>query len=202
MDLTHTQQLIVVQRKELAELFGFETRNKYEIFNDQNLKIGFVAEGQKGLLSFLFRQLFGHWRSFEVYFYNINREQVLIANHPFKFLFQEFHVYDQNKNKLGYAKQRFGIWTKKFDVYNNRDELILRMRSGLFKIWSFPLKNPQGEEVALIQKKWGGIFKELFLDSDSFKVIFNSPVISQNERSIILALSVFTDLQYFEHKAD
>lgn len=200
MNLTNTSQVVVQQRKELAELFGFETRNKYEIYNDQKQLIGFCAEQQKGFLGILLRQFLGHWRTFEVHFFDEKRNLVMIAKHPFKFFFQEFHVYDPSGKKIGWADQRFGILTKKFDVLSARDEVIFKMRSGLFKIWTFPLTSPQGLEKAVIKKRWGGLLKELFLDADNFAVEFQDSSLTQEQRSLILALSVFTDLQYFEEK--
>ncbi len=202
MDLTKSQQLVVVQKKELAEIFGFETRNKYEIFDEHQQLIGFAAEQQKGLLGFLFRQLLGHWRTFEIHFFDSNRKEVLISKHPFKFFFQEFHVYNNSGQLLGYAKQRFGILTKKFDVYNERNELLFNMRSGLLSFWTFPIVSPQGIERAVIQKKWAGLLTEMFLDADKFLVSFKDAKLNQNEKSLVLALSVFTDLQYFESKGD
>ncbi len=191
----------MIQRRELAEVFGFETRNKYEILDQNKNQIGFCAEQQKGFLGFLLRQVVGHWRSFELHFFNLDHQEVMFSEHPFRFFFQEFHVFGRERQLLGYAKQRFGIFTKKFDVYNEKDQLIFEMRSGFFNFWTFPLKSPQGAERALIQKKWSGLFKEVFLDADNFVLSFTDLRLTQNERALVLAMSIFTDLQYFERKA-
>ena len=74
MNLSKESQVIVKQKRELAELFGFETRNKYEITNTDGNLLGYCAEQQKGLLGFLFRQFLGHWRSFELHFYDADRK--------------------------------------------------------------------------------------------------------------------------------
>ena len=202
MNLLQANQLIVVQKRELAELFGFETRNKYEIYNESKQLVGYCAEQQKGLLGFFLRQLLGHWRSFDLHFYDTNRKEVLYAKHPFRFIFQELHVFNSDHKLIGFAKERFGILTKKFDVFNDNSQRIFLMRSGFFRFWTFPLKDVNGTERALIQKKWSGMLKEIFFDADNFVVTFKDPTLTQNERLLILALSVFTDLQYFERKAD
>ena len=202
MILTNTQQIVVVQRRELAELFGFETRNKYEVYNEERQLIGFSAEQQKGWIGFFLRQLMGHWRSFEVRFFDNLRNPVMVSKHPFRFFFQEFHVFDAKGLLLGRAEQRFGIFTKKFDVYNSREELLFRMRSGFFSFWTFPLQSPLGVERALIKKKWSGLLQEMFLDADNFAITFNDPSLTQQERLMVMAMSVFTDLQYFEQKAE
>ena len=202
MKLQNTNQVLVVQRKEWAEIFGFETRNKYEIFDQNQKRIGFAAEQQKGLLGLLFRQLLGHWRSFEVHFFNEQRQQVMVSRHPFRFFFQEFHIFDQQGRQIGRCEQRFGVLTKKFDVYNENNQFSLTMRSGFFKFWTFPLKDPNGQQRALIQKKWSGFFTEAFTDADKFLITYEDPRLTANERLVVLALSIFTDLQYFERKAN
>lgn len=188
------------QKREMAELFGFETRNKYEIYDDQKNIIGYCAEQQKGLLGFLLRQLLGHWRSFELHFFDHQRQPLFISKHPFRFFFQEFQIITHQGVTIGWVKQRFGIFKKKFDVHNQQGEVIYQMRSGFFQFWTFPFYDLNGQMIALIQKKWSGLLKEMFLDADNFSVEFKSDRLSQNDRLVILACSVFTDLQYFERK--
>lgn len=200
MKLSDHSQIFVQQKRELAELVGFETRNKYEIFDQQKTLIGFCAEQQKGLFGMLLRQLLGHWRSFELYFFDANRQQIMVSRHPFRFIFQEFEIVNNQGVVLGHVKQRFGIFKKKFDVYNPQGEVIFEMRSGFFNFWTFPFFDRQGQMAALIQKKWSGLLKELFMDADNFTVEFRSSSLTENDRLIMLACSVFTDLQYFENK--
>ena len=159
MNLQNTHQVLVVQRREWAELFGFETRNKYEIFNQSEERIGFAAEQQKGFLGLLFRQLLGHWRSFEVHFFNEQRQQVMVSRHPFRFFFQEFHIFNQQGRQIGRCEQRFGIFTKKFDVYNENDQLTLVMRSGFFIFWSETLRGRQFKRYA--RQVFCGFFKRI-----------------------------------------
>ena len=120
--------------------------------------------------------------------------------HPFRFFFLVFTVLNNENDKLGRIQQRFGIIKKKFDVFDSNDQLILRMRSGFFSFWTFPFENLNGIEQASVQKKWSGFLKELFLDADNFLIEYKDQSLSENDRKLIMAASVFTDLQYFEHK--
>lgn len=202
MILSNHSQIFVKQRRELVELFGFETRNKYEIYDNQKNVIGFAAEQQKGFLGILLRQLLGHWRSFELHFFDAQRQQILVSKHPFRWIFQEFEIVNQQGVTIGSVKQRFGILKKKFDVHNQQGDVIYEMRSGFFQFWTFPFFDRQGHMAALIQKKWSGALKEIFMDTDNFNIEFKNANLSENDRLIILVCSVFTDLQYFEHKAN
>jgi hypothetical protein len=50
--LMASKLIVVNQRHELGEIFGFETRNKYQLFDENNKILGFAAEQQKGIFGF------------------------------------------------------------------------------------------------------------------------------------------------------
>lgn len=189
----------VGQRHELGEWLGFETRNKYAIETEQGAPIGFAAEQQKGWLSFFIRQLVGHWRTFEIQFFDQHRQPVLRAVHPFRWFFQRLEVFLEDGTKVGAIQQRFSILTKSFDVEDATGQTLLTVRSGLFRIWTFVFKRGD-QELARVEKKWSGILSEAFTDRDQFRVKFSSPALADEERLLLLAASVFIDLQYFEKK--
>ena len=201
MNLSSHQRVKIKQIKELAELLGFETRNKYLIQSDDGANIGYAAEQGKGLLGLLFRSIFGHWRSYTIQFFDNQKNLLFKAYHPFRWFFQALEISDSNGKVIGRLEQRWGILTKKFDIQESNGAVIASMRSGFFRIWSFPIKR-NGADFALISKKWGGIIKEMFLDADSFAVEFQDQKITEQQRQILLAAAVFVDLQYFEKKAD
>jgi uncharacterized protein YxjI len=205
MNLLNHDKIIVQQRRELVELLGFETRNKYEISDEHKNIIGFCAEQNKGILGFLFRQFLGHWRSFELHFFDHNRNFSFKSIHPFRFFFQEFSIVDADGRLLGRIYQRFGIFTKKFDVADAQGQVLMTMRSGFFSFWTFPVIDlHSGQQKAIIKKKWSGLFKEMFLDADNFLIeFFNQANTAPKEdhKKVILAASVFVDLQYFERKS-
>jgi len=202
MQLEKKSRYLIRQRRELAELFGFETRNKYEILDENKNVIGYCAEQQKGFLGFIMRQFLGHWRSFELHFFNSNRQFVFKSQHPFRFFFQEFSLVDSHNKTIGHIRQRFGLFTKKFDAFDENNRLILEMRSGFLSFWTFPMKNVQGQTQSTIQKKWSGLFSEIFSDRDNFMIEVHNPNLDQKHHYLFLAAGVFIDLQYFEKKAD
>lgn len=195
------EPLMVRQRRELAELFGFETRNKYAIARADGREVGFAAEQQKGFLGALLRQLLGHWRTFEIHIFDSSRQPVLRALHPFRFLFQRLEVYDSRGRLIGSLQQRFAIFSKRFDVLDTQDRVLMTVRSPFWRIWTFPFEKG-GRRVASVEKKWSGLLAEAFTDKDSFRVTLSDPSLTPDERQLILAASLFVDLQYFEEKAE
>jgi hypothetical protein len=194
-------ELYVRQSRELAELFGFETRNKYAISTPDRREVAFAAEQQKGILGFLLRQVLGHWRAFELVFFGPDRQPLFRAVHPFRFFFQRLEVFGPEGRYLGALQQRFGLLTKKFDVLGPGGSVAMEMRSGLLRLWTFPITR-NGVEQAVIEKKWSGVLTEVFTDKDNFRVRFVGAGLTPDERLLVLAAAVFVDLQYFEAKAD
>lgn len=199
MNLQQLSGLVISQRRELAELIGFETRNKYEIKNEQAQVIGFCAEQRAGFLGAVARHFLGHWRTFELHFFDATRQLRLRAVHPFRFFFQRLEVFQPDGARVGAIQQKFGILRKRFEIENESGQVILRMESGFFSFWTFPIFRGH-QEVATVQKRWSGFLKEVFTDGDNFHVKF-SPSLQEKERWLVLATSLFVDLQYFERKA-
>lgn len=200
MEINNYKKLLVHQVRENWELLGYETRNKYEILTEDKQRVGYAAEQQKGFLGFLMRQFLGHWRSFDLHFFDANKNEYMKALHPFCFFFQRLEINDISGSPIGSLQQRFSLITKKFDVLNENGQVIMKMRSPVWKPWTYPFYSRE-KEVACVLKKFSGIFTEFFTDKDNFLVEFKSDELSEKEKKVILATSLFIDLVYFERKA-
>lgn len=199
--LTQHRQLLVKQRHELAEWFGFETRNKYEIFTSTGQTVAFAAEQGKGILGLMLRQLLGHWRSFELHFFTPERQEFMRAVHPFRWYFEELVVHDRQGRSLGRIVKRFSILSKRFAVYDAHDQVIMEVSSPIWKIWTFPFVK-QGRTVAVVKKKWAGLLREAFTDKDTFSIEMEDGSLNEDVRRLLLAAALYIDLMYFEKKAN
>lgn len=201
MDLYQTRGLVIQQVRELWELVGFETRNKYRIVDESGKVIAYAAEQQKGFFGFLARQFLGHWRSYEIHFFNEQKQILLTVHHPFRFFFQKFSVRDPQGRILGEVEQHFSLISKKFSLRSQTTHRKFMMKSPIWRIWTFPITEGR-RPVALIEKKWSGFLKEVFTDADQFRLGFQDEQLSNEDRKILLAAGLFVDLQYFEAKAN
>lgn len=199
MSLSGLKVILIHQVHEIGEWFGFETRNKYQILDETKTPIGFVAEQQKGILGFLFRQYLGHWRKFDVHFFTADRQLWLVAHHPFRWFFERIEIRDTQGQNIGAIQKRFSILSKRFDVENARGMTVMEVSSPIWRLWTFTFKH-QDKKVAEVQKKWSGVFSEMFTDKDNFLVEFSDPTLSEEERRLVMVSSVFVDLLYFEKK--
>lgn len=204
MDLAETllgqKALLITQRRELAELIGFETRNKYAVATEDGRDIAFAAEQQKGFLGFLMRHFLGHWRAFDMHIFDAERRQVLTAHHPFRWFFQRLEVRTADGRPLGALQRRFALLAKRFDIEDAAGTARMTVSSPLWKPWTFPFEK-DGREVAVVTKKWSGLLTEAFLDKDKFRVEFADPALTADDRLVLLAAALFIDLQFFEQKA-
>lgn len=198
LNLSTQQSVVVKQRKEVIEFLGFETRNKYEILSTAGQLLGFAAEQQKSLWGTFLRQIVGHWRSFEIHIFGMDRALRYVARHPFRFYFQRLEIIDTAGRELGFLEKRFSILSKKFSMLDASSSETAQMNSGLFRIWTFPFTR-KGEVIAQIEKKWGGAMTEVFLDSDTFLLEFLDPTLTEDQRLVLLSSAIFIDLLYFEN---
>ncbi|MSQ72222.1 MAG: hypothetical protein EXR27_13145 [Betaproteobacteria bacterium] len=189
LDRTGHPEVFITQKFELAELSGFEARNRYRISDARGNPIGYAAEEGGGGFGFLRRQLFGHWRSFEIHFYDNARRAVLHAVHPFRFHFSRLEIFDSNHRLIGAVQRRFSLLTKRFCVENHRGVPIMEVASPIWKLWTFPFI-ADGAEVASVNKKWSGILSEAFTDRDNFQVEFHTQDLPNDQRKVILAAAI------------
>lgn len=194
-----TNEVMVVQRRELAELFGFETRNKYAIEADGR-QIGFAAEQGKSGFDIVVRLFAGHWRRFEIHFFDELRQLIFRAVHPFRFFFQRLEVTRADGRPLGALQQRFAFFSKRFDVVDASEQVVLTVSSPIWRPWTFAFKRGD-RQLALVEKKWSGVLTEAFTDGDRFRISFPTAELGPDQRCLLLAAAVFIDLQYFERKA-
>ena len=198
--LVRHRRLLVRQVHEIGEWFGFETRNKYQILDENQQLIGFAGEQQKGFLGFILRQSLGHWRKFDLSFVTADHQPFFRAHHPFRLFLQRLEIYDSDYRMIGAVQKRFSILTKRLDIQNAEGLTIMEMASPFWGLWTFPFEH-NGRPVANVSKKWSGAFFEFFTDKDKFLVEYQDESTNENERKLILAAALFIDLKYFEEKS-
>lgn len=202
MNLTTYPALLVKQVHELAELIGFESRNKYEVQDPEGRAIAYAAEQSSGLGGTIARQFLGHWRRFDITLFDYHsRRPFLHAHHPFRWFFQRLEVRTEDGRYLGALQQRFAFFSKSFDVQDAHGRVVLKVSSPFWRIWTFKFTH-QGQQRAMIAKKWSGLLAEAFTDKDNFLVDYQDPQLDNDTRMLLLAAALFIDLQYFEKKAD
>ena len=73
------------------------------------------------------------------------------------------------------------------------------IKSPLWRFWTFPLLDAEGREVARIEKRWSGFFKEVMSDADKFEVDVGTHAWTLAERAVIFAAAISIDFDFFEN---
>lgn len=192
--------LFIRQIKEMVEIFiDFETKNKYEILDQEKNQIGFIAERDGGFWGVVKRWFLRSHRPLEVDVFNAQREKVLLLSRPFFWMFSDLYVQDHSGQKVGRIHRRFGILYKKYDLYDAQDKLFARIKSPLWRLWTFPIRSPAGEDLGVISKKWSGFLKEIFTDADMYMFSMEENQVSEDQKLIGLAAAISIDFDYFEN---
>jgi len=198
--LTTSNVILIKQKFETAEIFGFECRNRYWIQTEDGKPFGYCAEAKLGFGDVLLRQFLGHWRTFDIIGTDIHDQRTFRANHPFRWFFNRLDIYGSGDRLVGSLQQRFAWFNKKFDFLDSQDRVIMTVNSPFWKFWTFPVTIGI-KKVAIIEKKWSGLGKELFTDSDNFRVRFMDQTLNLDQKLLLLTGAVFIDILYFETPA-
>ncbi|AFY73187.1 Scramblase [Synechococcus sp. PCC 7502] len=198
--LVSCNAISIKQKFEVFELFGFETRNRYRIYNEYSQEIGYCAEAKLGFGDAILRQFLGHWRTFDIIGTDTLQQKVFRAHHPFRWFFNRLDIYGAGDRPVGSLQQNFAWFNKEFDFLDTQNRVVMTMSSPFWRFWHFPVTKA-GRNVSLIQKKWSGLGKELFTDADNFKITFIDQSLTSDQKLLLLAGAIFIDILYFETKA-
>ncbi len=200
--LTRNSQLVIKQTRELAEIFlGFETRNKYAIFDETGAPCGKVIERGGGFGSFIKRIFLKSHRPFVIDVLDAAGGQALILSRPFFFFFSDIAVNLPTGLSLGTAHRRFGFLHKKYELQDPNGNVFAVIKTSYFKIWTFAIRDAQGVERSRISKKWAGALKEIFTDADNFLLEFGNAPWSPAQRAVIFAVAISIDFDFFDNNS-
>ncbi len=184
-----------IKAKKVAQAFGIETRNQYQIQTEEGQEFGFCVEQKLGNIDLFRRQVLGHWRVFNVVGTDMDSTQVFRAHHPFRKSFQRLEIYGTDDCLVGILQQRFAWLNKKIEFLDTKGQVMMTMTTPTWKIWKFPIRKGEGE-VSVIERKWPGFSKARYSYADSFRIRFTDARLNTDEKLLLLTSAVFIDILY------
>ncbi|KAI1289142.1 Phospholipid scramblase 1 [Halotydeus destructor] len=194
----------------LEAVTGFEQRNRYTIMTKNGSQLYRVVEES----SFMARCCIGSNRPFSVHISDSSEEEIIHLKRPYRCgclccCLQELSVYSPPGNLIGFISEQCNLIKPKYLLYD-----AMLPESPLFEVRGpfltcscacgdvdFPIfmagKLDQ-DPVGFIIKKWGGLVKELFTDSDAFGVMFPLDM-DVKYKALFLAACFLIDFKHFEH---
>ncbi len=194
--LTPVDTLVIQQRKEWGEILtGWETKNKYAVMDQTGDEMYFAAEEGRSLF---FRLFLKALRPFTIHILASDGQIVLRLDRSFRFFFHKLAVSSPDGRCLGTVEKRFSVIRRMYSVYDATGQEHFQLFGPLLRPWTFLIRQ-SGQEIGRISKKWSGLLKESFTDTDNFAVTFPAelPVM---DKGILLGAVFLIDFVHFENK--
>lgn len=196
--LAKSKAVVIRQVKEWTEiLVGFETRNRFEILDEEGLLLGRAAEEAGGLSAVLSRNFLGKCRPSTIHVYDREGREVATGKKPFRFYFHRMELFEGEK-RVGAIQRKFSVFHRLFALEDSSGTEVLRIKSPWFRIWTFKLLADE-KEVGRISKRWGGALREMFTDADTFGVEFTHPSLPLAVKELLVVGVFLIDFTCFEN---
>jgi uncharacterized protein YxjI len=101
---------------------------------------------------------------------------------------------------MGAVQRKFSILNREFELLNADGQVVLRIVSPLFHIWTFRLLFGD-REVGAIRKQWSGMLREAFTDADVFGIEYDAAADLDTFRNLLLAATFLIDFTCFENNS-
>jgi len=209
-------QLIIKQRVEMLEAVagvmgaGLETANKYRIKNSLGQNVFKAKEDTDCCM----RIICGPIRPFDMIIKDNADREVLHLNRPYRCqsccfpcCLQTLEISAPPGQTIGYVNQLWTCIKPKFEVTDgdgNRALVIV----GPWCTYScagdveFKIMTPDETcEVGRISKKWSGLLKEAFTDTDNFGITFPMDL-DVRAKATLIGAAFLIDYMFFEKKAN
>lgn len=180
----------------IKEHFGIlKASNSYDVYDPASGEV--LMECREPNLFWLTKVLrftdFKRMTPFDVQVKTQDGKRVVRIMRGISLLMSKVEVRDSNNELVGYFLQKLFSIGGKFDVFNNKDELVCTLE-GTWAAWDFYFK--QGETtLAHVTKKWQGLGAELFTSADNYVLDINPEVPQDSDlRQLIFAAVMCIDM--------
>ncbi len=196
--LATVEQLVIQQRKEWGEILtGFETKNKYEVSDQDGTFLYYAAEvGGSRLLRLILKAC----RPFTVMVVDSDSRSIIEVRRRFRFYFHEADIVNADGQLLGRITKRFNLLRRVYSITDASGEAIFQLFGPLLKPWTFHIMQNDVEQ-GKITKKWSGLGKETFTDADNFGITFLRDW-TPSTKALFLGAVFLLDFVHFENKGN
>jgi uncharacterized protein YxjI len=194
------EKLSVRQRKRWAEiLFSWESKNAYDVFDEDGAPVLRVEEQGQGVGNVLKRLLLRSARPFTAEITDLATQRpALQVRRPFRFIFHRLEVMDESGQLLGTIERKWSWVRRIYKVLDADGREVAGLFGPILRPWTFEIHAPGDKvELGVIQKRWSGLGRELFTDADNFGLMFTE-VRDPGLRALLFAATVLIDIVHFE----
>lgn len=189
-DLLNRERLIIQQKGKLIEL-----TQEFKIRDEEGNEIGVIRQENQSFLKKAVRlvssldQFFTHTLAV----YDSSNTKVLQVTRPRKIFKSRLLVEDGSGRAAGQIVQQNVFGKIRFDLVGSNGQTLGQIRAENWRAWNFALVDSNEQEIGRITKKWAGLAKALFTQSDNY-VLEIQPSVSGDLRLLSFASAAGVDL--------
>ena len=182
-------------------LTGWAVAREFDIVDSIGRQRGSVAQQGQDVVSTLGRTFFSGWLAIQFAVFSYPSQQLAMTlRRPFFWLFSEMTIDGASGERLGSAKRRFSMITKRYDLRDASGQTFATIATPLLHPWTFPIFDRSGQQRAEIAKKWAGMTEEMITEAQRFKIDFMNHDWPLAQRAVILGTALSIDFDSFEWK--
>jgi len=189
-DLLNRERLIIQQKGKLIEL-----TQEFKIRDEEGDEIGVIKQEGQSVLKKALRlvssldQFFTHTLAV----YDSSNSKVLQVTRPRKIFKSKLLVEDGSGRAAGQILQQNMFGKIRFDLVGSNGQTLGQIRAENWRAWNFALVDSNEQEIGRITKKWAGLTKALFTQSDNY-VLEIQPSATGDLRLLAFASAAGVDL--------
>lgn len=189
---------------ESAEVWlGLDLANRYVI--DTAAGVINARETDTGLWAGISRNFLRGFRTVQLAVTDPLNNDVIFMHRPpsvLPFIRRTTNISTLDGTTLGKVHQEVTFINNIYTLENERGRPWATVKRNLWGAgWKFKVTHQVGgEEVALIEKTWGGFFREGFTNADTFNVTLGQRAWTVQEKAVLLCTALLMDLNHFERK--
>lgn len=174
--------------------------NEYKVYNETGVQIGTINQRMSAGHKFLTLLINKAMMPFKLEITDVEGKLQATISRGWTFWMSKIIVTDPNGVEIGLIKQKFKFFKPTFIISEPTSGSEIAQITGDWKAWNFDIKNPAGQDMGKISKKWAGAMKEIFTSADKYNVSIDPNYAENNNKVAIVATAITIDMVLKESK--
>lgn len=166
--------------------------NQYQVLDAEGKEIGYIQEKSslgRNILQFIVSK---KMLPFELNILDESKNVIASITKGITFFMAKITVKNSKGVEIAKIAQKFSL-KPKFEITDMQGNKIATIAGDWFA-WDFHITDSNGTEIGTVSKKWGGLLKEVFTDSDKYVVNISDSLTEENQRIAVLSTAVVIDM--------
>eukprot|EP00823_Brevimastigomonas_motovehiculus_P002003 TRINITY_DN1296_c1_g1_i2.p1 TRINITY_DN1296_c1_g1~~TRINITY_DN1296_c1_g1_i2.p1 ORF type:complete len:585 (-),score=212.57 TRINITY_DN1296_c1_g1_i2:244-1998(-) len=170
LQLFSNKKLIIGREMEYLDIFmGFKTAQKYTIRNQEGELVGFIVE-EDSLAKSIARNALRSHRSFSASILDVKGQVIFKVVRPMYLVESKMEVQDKWGNLIGEVHMDWHLYRRKYTLFLRRTQFA-KVDAPILA-WQFPILDRNEEEMAIIDRNFTGLLREMYADAGRYVVHF------------------------------